>query len=124
MPAHYYLLHIRRVLACRFQLNFEIGKRLHERTGVLARRGGDIVRSAEAPDEPREQALGDAYRLEREVRYRMSDMIPCVARFLAREGGEVHMREDELCVRDLLVEALAFAREHASAALCFILRER
>lgn len=78
----------------------------------------------EVPDEPRETALGGTHGLKRNVHYLMSDEMHRAAQFSAREGGEVDMREDKLHMRDLLVEALAFAREYARAAPRFILRER
>lgn len=58
------------------------------------------------------------------MRYSMPDVVRRVARFLAREGDEVYMREDKLDARDLLVEALTFAREHARATPRLISRER
>lgn len=74
--------------------------------------------------ESRERALGDAHRLERDVRDVVPDAMHCAARLLAREGGEIDMREDELGMRGRSVEALARGREEARAAPRFIARKR
>ena len=105
-----------------FQAVLEIGKRLHEGARGLARRGA--VRGANALDEPREQALDCAHRSEREVRGVMPDMAPHASSFLAREGGEVYTRENELNARDAPIEALTRGREHAGAAPRLVPRER
>jgi len=104
----------------RLQAALEVGKCLHERSRGRARRGGGLVFGVEVPDEPRETALGGAHRLERDVYYSMSDVVHRVAQFIARERGEIDMRENEFCARDSLVEVCARPREYARAASRFI----
>ncbi len=79
----------------RFEIAFEVGERLHEFSGGLARSGINLRMTAQAPCEVCEKALNRAYGNQREMYTIMPDAAGEVAYFVAQKFGKIDMFCDE-----------------------------
>ena len=79
---------------------------------------------AQAPDDAREETLGSAHRLKREMRAVVSDTGPDAARLGAKECAQVDVGQDEFDLFDLPVETRARRGKESRAAARFVPRDR
>ena len=79
----------------RFEVAFEVGERLYEFSGGLARSGINLWMTAQTPYEVCEKAFNRAYGNQREMYTIMPDAADEVAYFVAQKFGKIDMFRDE-----------------------------
>ena len=79
----------------RLEIAFEVGERLHEFSGGLARSGINLWMIAQAPYEVCKKAFNRTYGNQREMYTIMPDATNEVTYLVAQKLGKVHVFRDE-----------------------------
>lgn len=106
------------------EATLEIRKGLHKLSHIFARGGIDrVVMGAQAYHDAGQEALGCAYRLEREMRNIVTHTRKETMCLFAQERSEVDVLEDEFDMPDTAVEVRAFVCKVAYPASRLVSRK-